>query len=220
MRFMRIAMLLLLVALIGPSAAGAFASGGASGEYRFRTVSAAPAEINVSGIEFSLQKGDNASPVNPSNRFAFGTRRVWAFWAWDDAKNGDKVNYVLRQGGTDIAWGTIGSDGKSGRMEVELERLDGDYLGLGIYRLYLDASGGTSGAVRSAEFEIYDTDDNGNSNNNGNSNSNNNNDNHDGNNNNNNDNFDGNNNNNNDNFFDDGDGNNNNGNDNNNNDNN
>ena len=207
MRFMRIAMLLLLVALVGPSAAGAFTSGEASGRYQFRTASAAPAEINVSGIEFSLQKGDNATPVNPSNRFAFGTRKVWAFWAWDDAKNGDRVNYVLRQGGTDIAWGTIMSDGKSGRMEVELERLDGDYLGLGIYRLYLDASGGSSGAVRSAEFEIYDTDDNGNSNNNngnsnnnnGNSNNNNSNDNHDGNNNNNNDNFDDNNNNNNDN---------------------
>ena len=168
MRFMRIAMLLLLVALVGPSAAGVFASGGAAGQYSFRSVSAAPANINVSGIEFSLQKGDNATPVNPSNRFAFGPRRVWAFWSWDDAKNGDKVNYVLRQGGTDIAWGTIMSDGKSGRMEVELERLDGDYLGLGIYRLYLDASGGTSGAVRSAEFEIFDTDDNGNSNSNNN----------------------------------------------------
>lgn len=190
MRFMRIAMLLLLVALVGPSAAGAFTSGGESGLYQFRTASAAPAEINVSGIEFSLQKGDNATPINPSTRFAFGTRRVWAFWDWNDAKKGDRVNYVLRQGGTDIAWGTIESDGKDGRMEVELERLDGDYLGLGIYRLYLDASGGTSGAVRSAEFEIFDTDDNGNSN--GNSNNNN------GNSNNNN----GNNNNNNDNFFD------------------
>lgn len=179
MRFMRIAMLLLLVALLGPSAAGAFATGGA-GEYRFRSVSAAPAQINVSGIEFSLQKGDNAHPINPSTRFAFGVRKIWAFWAWDDAKNGDKVNYVLRQGSTDIAWGTIMSDGKDGRMEVELERLDGNYLGLGLYRLHLDASGGTSGAVRSAEFEIFDPDDNGNSNNNnGNSNNNNNNDNDD-----------------------------------------
>jgi hypothetical protein len=173
MRFVRIATLLLLVALIGPGAVGAFASSGGGSEYRFRSVSAAPVDFSVGAIEFALQKGDNATPINPSNRFAFGTRHVWAFWAWDDAKKGSVVKYVLRQGNTDIAWGTITADDKSGRMEVDLERLDGDYLNLGIYRLTVDASGSESGNVRSAEFEIYDADHHDNDNHDGNNNNNN-----------------------------------------------
>jgi hypothetical protein len=190
MRIIRIALLLMGVALVGPSAAGALASGGLANQPAFRSMAAAPADaFTVSGIEFALQRGDNATPINPSNRFAFGTRHVWAFWSWDDAKNGSRVNYVLRLGGTDVAWGTINADGRNGRMEVDLERLDGDYLGLGTYRLYLDASGGDSGNVRQAELEIYDPDhhdnNNGNSNNN-NANNNNNNTNNNGNSNNNN----------------------------------
>jgi hypothetical protein len=168
------------VALIGPSAAGALASGGPANQYAFRSAAAAPAgAFSVGGIEFALQRGDNAQPVNPSNRFAFGTRHVWAFWSWDDAKNGSQVKYVLRLGNTDVAWGTLNTDGKNGRMEVDLDRLDGDYLGLGVYRLYLDAAGGDSGNVRMAEFEIYDADHhdnhNGNSNNNNHNNNNHNN---------------------------------------------
>jgi hypothetical protein len=195
MRYLRIALLLLVVALVGPGAVGAFASSGPGSDYKLRAVSAAPADFSVGAIEFSLQKGDNATPVNPSNRFAFGTRHVWAFWSWDDAKNGSQVKYVLRQGNTDIAWGALNTDGKNGRMEVDLERMDGNYLGLGFYRLTLDAAGSDSGNVRSADFEIYDPDDNGNHNGNKNGNNNNSNDNHDGNNNNSNDNHDGNNNN-------------------------
>src|SRR6185369_14180121 len=104
--------------LIGPSAAGALASGGLSDQYKFRSVAAAPAgAFSVSGIEFALQRGDNAQPINPSNRFAFGTRHIWAFWSWDDAKNGSQVKYVLRLGNTDVAWGTMNTDGKNGRME-------------------------------------------------------------------------------------------------------
>jgi len=176
MRIIRIAMLLLGLVLIGPSAANMWASGAVKDQYAFRSAAAAPADaFSVGGIEFALQRGDNATPINPSNRFAFGTRHVWAFWSWDDAKNGSHVNYVLRLGNTDVAWGTLATDNRNGRMEVDLERLDGQYLGLGVYRLYLDAAGGDSGNVRTAEFEIYDPDGHGNGNSN---------DNHDGNNNN------------------------------------
>jgi hypothetical protein len=179
MRIIRIALVLLFVALVGPGTVGVMASGGAASRLTFRPAGGAPINFSVGAIEFSLEKGDNATPINPNTRFAFGTRRVWAFWPWDDAKNSSRVNYVLRFGSTDVAWGTIETDAKSGRMEAALERLDGLPLDLGLYRLYLDASGGDSGNVREATFEIYDPDagnhDNGNNNNNNNSNNNSNN---------------------------------------------
>src|SRR5215213_9086654 len=126
MRMIRIVMVLLLITLVGPSAIGVWASGNSARQYTFRAVSPAPAAaFSVGGIEFALQKGDNATPINPSTRFAYGTRHVWAFWPWDDAKSGSRVNYVLRFGNTDVAWGTLSTDSKNGRMEVELMRLDG-----------------------------------------------------------------------------------------------
>ena len=106
----------------------------------------------------ALQKGDNAQPINPDNRFEHGTRGVWAFWAWNDAQNSSRVNWVLRFGGTDVNWGTINTDNRAGRMEVLLERLDGEPLDIGLYRLHLDAAGGDSGNVLSASFEIFDPD--------------------------------------------------------------
>jgi hypothetical protein len=169
MRYVRYALLLLAIALVGPSAAGALADNGARSMPSFRSVGAAPAEINVAGIQFSLQKGDNATPIAPDTRFRYGTRKVWAFWTWDNAKKGASVRYVLRFGQSDVAWGEIPTDDKSGRMEIDLERLDGFPFDIGGYRLYLDAVGGDSSDLRSASFEIYDDDignDNGNSNNN------------------------------------------------------
>lgn len=173
MRIVRLALVLLLVAVIGPSAANALATSPSAPRAPVRAATGLPVWFNVSGIEFSLLHGDNARPVNPSNRFAYGARKIWAFWAWDDAKSGSRVNYVLRFGTTDVAWGTLGTDARNGRMEVELERLDGLPFDLGFYRLYLDASGSDSGNVLSAPFEIYDPDagrhdhDNGNGNDNG-----------------------------------------------------
>ena len=192
MRYLRYAMMLLTIALVGPSAAAVLATGVPKSQ-AVRVVASAPADFNVSGIEFALDKGANATPINPSTRFPFGARRVWAFWAWDNAKSGQTVKYVLRFGQTDVAWGELQTDSKDGRMEVDLQRVDGDYLMVGTFRLYLDPVGGDSGATRTAEFVIYDPDaghDNGNNNGNGNDNGDNNN------NNNSNDNGDNNNNNN------------------------
>ena len=176
MRILRYALLLLVIALVGPSAAAVLATGAPKKATDARAVSAAPADFGVSGIEFSLNKGPNATPVTPSNRFAFGVRRVWAFWAWDNAKAGQVVKYTLRFGQTDVAWGQLTTDDKNGRMEVELERIDGDYLMVGTFRLYVEPVGGDSGAARIGEFEIFDPDrhDNGNSNSNNNGNGNNN----------------------------------------------
>src|SRR4051812_18248263 len=98
MRFLRYALLLLVIALVGPSAAAVLATGTPKNAIELRSVSAAPANFGVSGIEFSLDKGPNATPVAPTNRFAFGVRRVWAFWAWDNAKPGQTVKYTLRFG--------------------------------------------------------------------------------------------------------------------------
>lgn len=175
MRFVRITLLLLVIALVGPSAAGVFASGSAPEALGFRAVGAAPAEISVANIQFSLQRGDNNQPVAPDTRFRFGVRKVWAFWSWDNAKGVGRVKYVLRFGDSDVAWGEIPTDDKNGRMEIELERLDGDYLNIGLYRLYLDAYDNAAGDVRQATFEVFDdrvTTDNGNSNRNNNSNDN------------------------------------------------
>jgi hypothetical protein len=203
MRVIRVVLLLVAIALAGPGAAAALATGSVASRANLKPVGNAPIAFSVGQIEFALEKGDNAQPVNPNTRFAYGTRTVWAFWPWSDAKKGARVNYVLRFGGTDVAWGSIDTDNSSGRMEVGLERLDGLPLDLGLYRLYLDAAGTESGNVRQAEFVIYDPhagdDGNGNSNNNGNNNNNNNNNNNsnENNNNNNNNSDDGNNNNNN-----------------------
>lgn len=196
MRLVRIALVLMVIALVGPSAAGAFASGAVSDKLGFRAVGAAPAEISVANIQFSLQRGDNNQPVAPDTRFLFGPRKIWAFWTWDNSKGNGRVKYLLRFGESDVAWGEIPTDQKDGRMELELERLDGDYFNIGLYRLYLDAYDNSSGDIKSATFEIYDNSgrdgDNGNSNNNsnGNSNSNDNNNNDNGDNNNGNDNGD------------------------------
>ena len=169
MRFVRIALLLLVIALVGPSAAGALATSSGSEPLGFRSVGAAPAEISVANIQFSLQRGDNNQPIAPDTRFRFGVRKVWAFWTWDGARSGGRVKYVLRFGDSDVAWGEIPTDDRNGRMEVELERLDGDYLNIGLYRLYLDAFDNTTRDVRQATFEIFDDSvhhDNGNSNHN------------------------------------------------------
>jgi hypothetical protein len=173
----RIVMVLLLITLVGPSAIGAWASGSPTNAYTFRALSPSTAQaFSVGGIEFALQKGDNATPIDPNTRFAFGPRHIWAFWSWDDGKKGARVNYVLKFGATDVIWGTLSADDKNGRMEVDLHRLDELPLDLGVYRLVLDASGTESGNIREATFEIYDPDaGNGNSNNNGNHNNNNNN---------------------------------------------
>jgi len=68
----------------------------------------------------------------------------------------------------------MSTDDKNGRMETELERLDGDYLSIGMYRLYLDAYDNASGDIRQATFGIVDDNarhgDNGNSNSNSNDN--------------------------------------------------
>jgi hypothetical protein len=175
MRFLRYALLLLVIALVGPSAAAVLATGSPKKSADLQSVSSAPADFNVSGIEFALDKGPNATPVNPSNRFAFGPRRIWAFWGWDNAKAGQTVKYVLRFGETDVAWGELTTDDRNGRMEIDLERVDGDYLMIGTFRLYVDPVGGDSGATRIGEFTIYDPShgENGNSNNNGNNNDNN-----------------------------------------------
>jgi hypothetical protein len=173
MRLVRIALLFLVIALVGPGAAGAWAMSSAPGSLSFRSVGAAPAEIGVANIQFSLQRGDNNQPIAPDTRFRFGVRKIWAFWSWDDARQGGRVKYVLRFGDSDVAWGEIPTDGRNGRMEVELERLDGDYLNIGLYRLYLDAYDNNSGDVRQATFEIFDDSvhhDNGNNNNNSNDN--------------------------------------------------
>ena len=190
MRFLRYALLLLVIALVGPGAAAVLATGSPKKSPEFRVVNASPADFNVSGIEFALDKGANATPIGASDRFRFGIRRIWAFWAWDGAKSGETVKYTLKFGSTDVAWGELKTDGSNGRMEVDLERLDGDYLMVGTFRLYVEPVGGDSGATRIGEFTIYDPDrgDNGNSNHNGNGNSNDNNGNHNDNNNNNNDN--------------------------------
>ena len=170
MRFVRIASLLTVIALVGPSAVGAFASGGTPEKLGFRAVGAAPAQISVANIQFSLERGDNNQPVAPATRFHFGPRKIWAFWTWDNAKGNGRVKYVLRFGNSDVAWGELPTDQKNGRMEVELERLDGDYFNIGTYRLYLDGYDNSTGDVQQATFEIYD--DSGRDGDNGNSNSN------------------------------------------------
>jgi hypothetical protein len=177
MRLVRYALVMFTIALVGPSAMGALASSGEERQTVFRGVGAAPAEINVANIQFALQKGDNATPIAPDTRFQYGTRKVWAFWSWGDAKKGGKVKYVLRFGNSDVAWGEIPSDERTGRMEIDLERMDGFPFDIGGYRLYLDATEDSgSGDVRSATFEIYDDNlnINGNSNENSNDNHNNN----------------------------------------------
>ena len=158
MRFVRYGVLLLVIALVAPSAIGVFAAGGSSSRPGVRAVAGAPFAFNVAGIEFALQKGDNARPINPNVRFAYGPRGVWAFWSWNDAKNSSRVNWVLRFGNTDVNWGTLNTDARDGRMEVLLERLDGERLDIGQYRLHLDAAGGDSGNVLAATFEIFDDD--------------------------------------------------------------
>jgi hypothetical protein len=188
MRYVRYAMLLFVIALIAPSAAAALAVG--PRESAVRGVAGAPAAYSLGGIEFALQRGDNATPINPGTRFAFGPRTMWAFFSYSNANPGDKLKWVLRHRGTDVAWGEEVLDSRSGRIELEMERIDGDFLMLGTFTLTLDAQGRSSGDVRSASFEIYDPergdgdngnsngndngddDDNGNSNNNGNSNGN------------------------------------------------
>jgi hypothetical protein len=177
MRFLRYALLLLVIALVGPSAAAVLAASSPKKSPDLLVVGAAPADFNVNGIEFALDKGANATPIGASDRFRFGIRHLWAFWAWDGAKSGQTVQYTLRFGQTDVAWGTMTTDGSNGRMEVELERLDGDYLMVGTFRLYVEPVGGDSGAVRIGEFTIYDPDHADNGNNNGNHNNNNSNDN-------------------------------------------
>ena len=156
MRLLRIALVLIVVALVGPGAVGAVASGGATGALGFRTVGEAPSEISVANIQFALQRGDNNQPVAPDTRFKFGTRKVWAFWSWDNSRGTGHVKYVLRFGNSDVAWGEILADGRDGRMEIELERLDGDYLNTGMYRLHLDAYDNAAGDIKQATFEIYD----------------------------------------------------------------
>jgi hypothetical protein len=158
MGLVRYAVLLLVIALMAPGAVGALASGGTSSGPGVRAVAGAPFAFNVAGIEFALQNGDNARPIGPNTRFAYGTRGVWAFWSWNDAKNSSRVNWVLRTGNTDVNWGTLNTDNRDGRMEVLLERLDGERLDIGQYRLHLDAAGGDSGNVLSATFDIFDPD--------------------------------------------------------------
>jgi len=174
MRYLRYAMVLLMIALVGPSAAAVLATG-VPKSHSVRAVAAAPADVNVSGIEFALDKRANATPVNASTRFPFGARRVWAFWAWDNARSGENVHYILRFGQTDVTWGDIKADGRDGRMEVDLARADGDFLMLGRFQLIVQPAGGDT---RTAEFVIYDPDagnnDNGGDNDNGDSNNNNN----------------------------------------------
>jgi hypothetical protein len=169
MRVLRYATLLLVIALVAPSAAAALAVGPREGA--LRGVAGAPAAYSLGAIEFALQRGDNATPINPSTRFAFGPRTMWAFVSYSNANPGDKLVWVLRHRGTDVAWGEEVLDSRSGRVELEMQRLDGDYLMLGTFTLTLDAQGRGSGDVRSASFEIYDPQrgdgDNGNSNDNG-----------------------------------------------------
>ena len=76
MRFVRYAVLLLVIALAVPSAAGVLASGGPTERTGMRGVAGARFAFNVAGIEFALQKGDNARPINPNTRFEYGARRV------------------------------------------------------------------------------------------------------------------------------------------------
>ena len=173
MHLVRYGVVMLVIALAVPGAAAGLASGetshqqivraegaaaGTSSRQAVRAVAGAPAAFSVSGIQFALEKGDNAQPINPDTRFEYGTRGVWAFWSWSDAKAGSRVNWVLRFGGSDVNWGTISTDRNDGRMEVLLERQDGQRLDIGIYRLHLDAAGGDSGNVLAAEFEIFDPD--------------------------------------------------------------
>ena len=162
----RYAVVLLLIALLAPSAAAALAVGPRESTGVAGVVAAAPAEYTLSDIEFALERGDNATPVDPSTRFAFGPRTVWAFFSYSNAQPGDRLRWVLRFAGTDVAWGEEVLDQRSGRMELELRRADGDYLMIGTFTLTLDAQGSGSGDVRSASFDIYDPDANRNENHN------------------------------------------------------
>jgi hypothetical protein len=166
MRLFRYAVLLLLVALAAPSAAAALANGAHETALSARSISAGPANYNLSGIEFALQRGDNATPINPSTRFAFGPRKMWAFFSYSNANPGDRLKWVLRFRGTDVAWGEQTLDLRSGRLELEMERADGDYLMIGTFTLTLDAQGRGTGDVRSTSFDIYDPDPNHNENHN------------------------------------------------------
>lgn len=153
---LRYALVLVLIALVAPGTIAAWATSQQPRPARVQVAASGPASFNLANIQFALEKGDNATPIAPSTRFKFGTRRVWAFWSWDNARPGQVVKYTLRFGQTDVAWGELTTDARNGRMEVELERMDGDYLMVGTWRLFLDASGGSTGDVRTATFEIYD----------------------------------------------------------------
>jgi len=72
MRLVRIAVALLVVALVGPGAAGAFATGSGRDALTFRGVGSAPSEITVANIQSSLQRGDNNAPSAPDTWFRFG----------------------------------------------------------------------------------------------------------------------------------------------------
>jgi hypothetical protein len=174
MRFLRYAFLLFTIALIGPGAAAVLATNASAAANTVRMASAPSNEFRVDNIQFSLEKGDNGQPANPSNRFRFGTRGVWAFWEWSGAKNEQPVHYVLRFGNTDVAFGELKTDDDSGRMELLLQRSDGDYLMIGTFRLILEPRGDNNGPVREATFEIYDDDGDGGNDNGGNNNNNNN----------------------------------------------
>lgn len=159
MRFLRYAFLLFTIALIGPGAAAVLATNASVAGQSVRKAGAPADDFTVSGIEFSLERGDNARPVAPSNRFRFGARQIWAFWAWNDADNDQPVHWILRFAGTDVAFGDIETDDRDGRMELMLERADGDYLMIGTFHLILEPRGRNAGPTREATFEIYDDDD-------------------------------------------------------------
>jgi len=164
MRHFRYAVLLLLIALLAPSAAAALAVGPREPAVAVSGVAAGPAQFNLTGVEFALQRGDNATPINPSTRFAFGPRKMWAFFAYANAQPGDRLKWVLRFRDIDVPWGEQTIDERSGRIELEMERSDGDYLMIGTFTLTLDAQGRGTGDVRSASFDIYDPDPNHNDN--------------------------------------------------------
>src|SRR3954471_8701500 len=120
MRYLRYALLLFAIALIGPGAAAVLATNGSKPATTVRKAGAPAGDFNVSDIQFALEQGDNGRPINPSNRFAFGARSIWASWSWDGAKNDQPVHYTLRFGNTDVAFGDIKTDASSGRMEIQL----------------------------------------------------------------------------------------------------
>ena len=114
MRPFRYVVLLLLIALAAPSAAAALAVGPGDAARPILDVAAGPAQYNLSGIEFALQRGDNATPINPSTRFAFGPRKMWAFFSYSNANPGDRLKWVLRFAGTDVAWASRSSTSAAG----------------------------------------------------------------------------------------------------------